>query len=240
MEFEEVRLPWLQEEQQEPVDFLTLIHVPEWKTILTDLVKGEKMDPWNIDISELAEKYLQKIKAMEEMNLRIPANAMLASAILLKFKAKKLKIASIEELEEEAEQEFKQKEKLFLDFEPVLSNPKTVREGRVSLESLVESIEGMLEKSKKKALLGRELKEVEYKLPYSETNIEEILEEVYEAVANNIDSTGIARFSDITIGKDSLKRIDYFIALLFLSNKNKINAWQEEFFGEIFISLNGN
>ena len=89
---------------QESVKFgdtnlVTLIDVPEWKTILLDLVSSEKMDPWNIDIVDLSEKYLKKINSMEQTDLRVPANAILASAILLRAKSKLLKIPSLEEEE---------------------------------------------------------------------------------------------------------------------------------------------
>ena len=45
----------------ENVDLVDLIEQPAWKTILIELVKTEKMDPWSIDISQLSEKYLAKI-----------------------------------------------------------------------------------------------------------------------------------------------------------------------------------
>ena len=33
-----------------------------WQTILYDLVKTEEMDPWDIDISLLSQKYLETVK----------------------------------------------------------------------------------------------------------------------------------------------------------------------------------
>ncbi|MEK6820785.1 MAG: hypothetical protein AABY11_00095, partial [archaeon] len=35
-------------------DLVGLIDQPAWKTILISLVKNEKMDPWNIDVKDLA------------------------------------------------------------------------------------------------------------------------------------------------------------------------------------------
>ncbi|MFH0714237.1 MAG: segregation/condensation protein A [Candidatus Diapherotrites archaeon] len=223
----------------EPVDLVELIHVPDWKTILIDLIKTEQMDPWSIDISELAEKYLQKIRALEQENLRLPANAILASAILLKFKAKKLHIASIEELEELAEAQLENgQQRLFDPFIPELRQPRMLREGKVSLEELVAGIETILQKSKRKDLLGKSLKNIDFMIPATTLDIEAAQEEVLKAIANNLDSTGLCRFSSITLGKPVPKIVDSFIALLFLTNKGKINAWQDEWFGEIFISLN--
>src|SRR3989338_6587440 len=56
-----------------------LIDQPAWKTILLDIVKAEKMDPWNIDVIRLADLYLSKINLLERSNLRVPANAILRS-----------------------------------------------------------------------------------------------------------------------------------------------------------------
>src|SRR3990167_1881053 len=67
-------------------DLVQLIHYPEWKMILLDLIKKEKMDVWAIDIGVLARKYLKKIEELKETSLRLPANAILASAILLHLK----------------------------------------------------------------------------------------------------------------------------------------------------------
>ena len=43
------------------VDLVDLIEQPAWKSILVELVRTERMDPWSIDISQLSEKYLAKI-----------------------------------------------------------------------------------------------------------------------------------------------------------------------------------
>ncbi len=77
----------VQAERNELPDLVSLVEVPEWKAILLDLVRSEKMDPWNIDIVDLSRKYLERIRGMNEDNLYVPANALLACAILLNMKA---------------------------------------------------------------------------------------------------------------------------------------------------------
>ena len=58
-----------------------------WQTILGDLVKSGEINPWDVNISELAKKYLEIIKKMQESNLFISGKVLLASAILLKIKS---------------------------------------------------------------------------------------------------------------------------------------------------------
>lgn len=232
--------PFDSAEAEKPVDLVELIYAPDWKTILYDLVQSEKMNAWDINITELAEKYYARIKGLTtETSLRIPANAMLCSAILLRFKSKKLKISSIEEVEEAIaiQQALEAKNtKLYDNFEPLLKNPRLSREGKVSLNELVSAIEEMMEKTRQKALKKKLLAQ-EFKIPYTSENIEEKSQKVMELVTNNCDSTGLCLFSHLSIGKKASELVDLFIPMLYLCNKGKLAAWQEEWFGEIFIQL---
>ena len=83
---------------------IDLIDQPAWKSILIELVKKERMNPWSIDISDLTVKYIAKINSLSSTDLRLPANAILASALLLKFKSNVLKISDIEDEDEFLEQ----------------------------------------------------------------------------------------------------------------------------------------
>jgi segregation and condensation protein A len=228
------------QEGSENVDLLTLIEQPEWKTILIGLVKREKMDPWDIDIAELADKYLQKINSLSGSDLRLPANAILASAILLKFKSRILKLSSLDKDEEElSPEEFDSDEAAILEtMLPDLQNVRKIREGKVSLDSLVEGIERMLEKSKTRRDKRFSREEApEFKLPFSDFRIDEKVEEVFARINQRVDREGLVLFSALLDKKNVIETVETFIPCLFLTNKNKINMWQEEFFGEVFISL---
>jgi len=224
---------------QKPVDLVELIHAPEWKSMLLDLIRTEQMDPWDIDICALADKYLQKISTLSKLDLRFPANAILASAILLKLKARVLKLSSIEEEEDEL-RELTPEEKLMQRFIPELRTPRRMREGKISLEELVETIDAMLSKSKKtKSLFAKEIRPVEFAINYSdEETMAEKIDATYALIKDLADSQGLVLFSRLVSGKDAIGIIETFIPCLFLTNKNKINIWQEQFWQEIFIALN--
>lgn len=225
------------------VDLVNIVHMPEWKSLLIDLVKSNQMDPWGIDIIDLAEKYLKKVKELEGLNLRVPANCMLACAILLHLKAKKMVILPFEEEEElvnEANAAYKQ-ERLFDDFIPELKNPRMMREGRVSLDELVSAIENLLDNQKKYGnRFGKRLGggDVAFHIPFSETDMQERQEKVYNKILQHKDSTGLCLFSHMTKELTPVEKIFHFVPLLFLANKGKVTAWQEEFWGEIFIAVN--
>ncbi len=215
-----------------------LIDQPAWKTILLTIVRQEKMDPWNIDIILLADKYLEKIYALEKANLRIPANAMLASAILLKTKSKTLHITTLEDLEKaEAKKELTPEERALLAAGiPELRGTRSMREGKVTLDELVKRIETMLSKSRGKNSFAKQLKEVEFVLPFAGMNIEKRMEEVMQLVRQRADSQGMVLFSQLMNGnKNPNEVINVFIPILFLANNGQLAIWQEEFWQEIFI-----
>ena len=221
----------------ESVNLVDLIDQPAWKSILLDLVKSEKMDPWSIDVGELADKFLAKINLLEKADLRLPANAILASAILLKFKAKSLRISSLEEKEPEVSPEEIARMNALI---PDLSSVRRGREGRVSLDELVNSIESIIEKTKTKEA-KRLFREVPvFQLPFTEENLEEKIDLIYARINERMDSQGLLLFSTLLDSDTPEERVNTFVPVLFLVNKNKINAWQEDFFGEIFISLRTN
>jgi len=223
----------------ENINLVDLIDQPAWKTILLDLVESEKMDTWNIDICALADKYLEKINSLEHANLRVPANAILASAILLKTKSKALRLTSLEELEKEVASELSEEERRLLEAGiPELVGQRPARESRLTLDELVQNIESILNKSKSKNRFDKMFEEVKFAIPYNDFNIDEKMAEVFALIQQRCDSQGIVLFSQLMNGnKSSTQVVQTFIPLLFLANKGKVNLWQEDFWQEIFISL---
>src|SRR6056297_2333018 len=61
-----------------------------WQDIIYDLIKTEKMDPWNVDVSHLAEKFIKLLKEMKKMDFRLSGKIILAAAFFLKIKSDKL------------------------------------------------------------------------------------------------------------------------------------------------------
>ena len=116
-----------------------------WQTILLDLVKSGEIDPWNINISELANKYLNIVRKLQEANLFISGKVLLASAILLRIKSQRLIIEDISSLDElmfpqdiEELDDFinpQGKQRLSLDAEPQLTiKTPQARKKRVEME----------------------------------------------------------------------------------------------------------
>jgi segregation and condensation protein A len=216
------------------MDLMDLIEQPAWKTILIDLVKSNKMDPWDIDVAGLTQKYLNKINQLETSNLKVPANAILACAILVKTKSKQLKLSSVEEEEEEVTMTDEQKE-LFLEEIPDLMASRSFREGKISLDELVNSIEGIIQQT---TPLKRNMREIpKMELDFDTTSIEDKLGDVLDLIKDKVDSQGLVMFNDLVENNENNSLINVFLPVLFLMNSGKILAYQEDFFGDIFVKL---
>ncbi len=214
------------------MDLVDLIDQPAWKSILLDLVESEKMNPWDIDVTILSEKYLKKINELESNNLRVPANAILACAILVKTKSKYLKLSSIDD--EEDEDSIKNRQLLLEDIPDLVAN-RSFREGKISLDELVSSIEDIIHRTSPKKNAARIIPRME--INFDSTSIEEKMELVFNNIKSKADSEGIVLFKNLidTEGVDGM--VDTFLPVLFLMNSGKIIAYHNEFFGEIFVQI---
>ena len=52
--------------------------------MLVDMAKSGKIDPWNIDIVDVTDKYLAHMIDMKSQNLRVTGRTFLFAAVLLK------------------------------------------------------------------------------------------------------------------------------------------------------------
>ena len=55
--------------------------------ILVNMAKQGKIDPWNVDIVEVTDKYLTQLFQSKAQNLRLTGRTLLFAAILLKLKS---------------------------------------------------------------------------------------------------------------------------------------------------------
>ncbi len=60
---------------------------------------------------------------------------------------------------------------------------------------------------------------------------------MFEKIKEKADSQGLVTFTALLGEGTAIEMVNTFMPLLFLVNKGMVNAWQDEWFGEIFISL---
>ena len=213
-----------------------LVEFPTWREMLLDLVAAKRLDPWNIDIVEVTSGYIDRINKMEMLDLRVPANLILAAAILLRFKSDALRF------EEEAQVIV---EETFVDEDagpeviPVLELKTRIPPTRmVTLDELLLAMEKVFEEQKKREEHAQKIEipsVINIQLP--EFNIEQRMATVYERVLEEKDSEGLSTFSAILSDRSALGIITTLLPLLHLVQDRKLTIFQEKFFGEIFIRV---
>ncbi len=217
-----------------------------WQSIIYDLVKSEEMDPWDIDISLLSKKYMETLKKLKEMNFGISGKVVLASAILLKLKTRRLveedltRFESIINPPEELEDLYDD-----IGFEEMEDNkiiviPKTPqpRRRKVSVNDLVDALQKALEVNKRRVF--RHLEDMqsipEIEVPEKKIDVSEVIKDVYDRVISFFKSGGKKLTFEEFIKSDRREdKIATFVPLLHLDNQRKINLEQKEHFGEIEI-----
>jgi len=220
------------------LDLIGIAEKPEWKEILVDVVKNQNLDPWDIDLSLISQKYLERVKELKKLNLRVSANVVLASSILLRYKSDSWVLTQQETIVPIMIPDEIYSEPIVPQLESMLRT--TTR--KVSLEELIAAMEDIMSKEKKKAerqnrLLERIVPDSLLEMAANSEDFEKKLKDSLEEIKKNIDEENLVLFSDLLENRTSADIINCLIPVLHLANDGKIAVWQEKAFGEIFIHL---
>ncbi len=200
--------------------------------ILLQLVTMGKVDPWNIDIVDLTEKYIERLKEMKELDLRLSARAILAASILLRMKTEALLYAD-EEKEEE-----KKEERIRVDVEPYVPPLRRV-ERYYTLDDLIEALMDALEdveKRKPKEKKKVEIEEEIFVVDDFRVDIEKHVNRLYAIVKRLYEETKEKiNFWELVFDPSPKIVARTFLYLLFLANMGKVELIQEEPFGDIYV-----
>jgi segregation and condensation protein A len=220
-----------------------------WQSILYDLINSEQMNPWDVNVSILTQKYIERIKLLQEHDFRISGKIVLAASLLLKIKSNrwmKEDIANLDNLFMSAEEEdmnslledledsFQPREQVDAHLIPRTPQP---RKRKVSIYDLVAALEKALEVKHRRVL--RDIPLLDIRPPVKKKDISEIIKEIYQKVNlffKNKEKDRLT-FSMLAPSQRREDKIYTFIPLLHLSNQRKIDIEQYQSFGEIEIML---
>jgi segregation and condensation protein A len=215
------------------VDLEQLVAQPTWREMLLDLVVSEKLDPWNIDLVDITSKYLERVRKLQKLDLRVPANLILAASILLRFKSDALRF---EEEEQVVEQQ------TFIDeMQPPVEIPmlslrtRIPRKRKVSLNELMTALEEVFEDQKRRQEKPVIRESLVINIP--QYDITQRMKEIYTKVKKTADASGLVTFSSLLKEKSREEIIYTLLPILHLAQDGKLSVFQEKFFGEIFIQL---
>tara|TARA_Y100000310_G_C20541544_1_gene743552 strand:- start:357 stop:1082 length:726 start_codon:yes stop_codon:yes gene_type:complete len=235
--------------QDQILDMLLKKDELTWQDILYDLIKSERMDPWNIDVSILSKKYLDIVRKLQDTNFFVSGKVILASAILLKIKSNKLLTENIanfdSQLYKQDEEEDYTEQLEDQDFEQgsqprlTIKTPIT-RKRRVSLNDLVDALEKALEvdtrRKVRRQIYGHPEEDLE--MPVRKIDVSQKIKEVYSKVNEyfKIKKSNLT-FTQLLPSNSKEDKVFTFIPLLHLENQKKVDMHQKNSFDEIYISL---
>jgi segregation and condensation protein A len=218
-----------------------------WEATLQRLTAD--MDPWDIDIAELARRYRQYLEALRELRFEIPGRMVLTCSILLRMKTDILLAAArpteqsefIETLEKAVEEEVAAWEDPNLDEEfafPLLRQPRR----RVTLDDLRGALAAAITVSRRRAdrLIGR-LEDDEDVFGHFQiggpdfgNRLHALLIKIKELLKGR---RVVSFFRLLEHGGDKEERVRRFFEVIHLVADGRISCAQKEFFGDILIAL---
>ena len=218
-----------------------------WQAIIQDLISSEQLDPWDIDLSILAQKYLEKIRELEEANFIISSKVLLAASLLLRLKSELLLNRDLHSLDEilygKKEVKVYSQERIELDEDVPGLVPRTPlpRHKKVSLQELIKALSHALstEDRRIKRVLVLKQHELEAHIPLQRKffNLQDKITGIYSRLKE------IFSKSDEKVALSQLSTMAYedrlmtFVSLLHLDNQQKVWLEQDGHFEEIWVLL---
>jgi len=215
------------------VDLEQLVAQPTWREMLLDLVVSEKLDPWNIDLVDIASKYLERIKNLQKLDLRVPANLILAASILLRFKSDALRFEEEEQIVEQ--QTFIDETQAPVEIPMLSLRTRIPRKRKVTLNELMSALEEVFEDQKRRQEKPVIKENMIINVP--QYDITQRMKEIYGKVKKGADAGGLVTFSSLLKERNRKEIIYTLIPILHLAQDGRLSVFQEKFFGEIFIQL---
>lgn len=230
--------------------FFELISSEElgWQAIIYDLIKTEQLDPWDIDLGILADRYIQIIQQMEEADFFVSSKVLLACSLLLRLKSEILINSYIQDLNDalygRKEDKKYELEKLFVNEDelPTLI-PRTpmARHKKVTLKELMGALNQAIETENrriKREIKGRQAQKSALAVMPNNNFIplKIRIKNIFGVVQGHIENgNDHLKFHDMAQSKE--EQLASFVPVLHLANNGKIYLRQPKHFDHIHMTL---
>lgn len=220
--------------------------------LLCHLIDKNKMDIYEIKISEIADQYIEYINAMEEANLEVTSEFIMMASTLLYIKSKGLLPSQVENEEELTEEQLIQRiieykkykeitsklkenyqefSKRFFKFAEVIELPKQKLETQYSKEVLPDIYKRIIERNNEKVNVNaKNIEKIAITESYTVgSKVKEMFRELIRKprfVFNKLYSISKCNKQEV---------VTAFTGLLELSRRSKVITTQEELFGDITV-----
>ncbi len=229
--------------------------------ILVQMARQGKIDPWNIDIIDITDKYLTHLFQSKSQNLRLTGRTLLFASILLKLKSNILEGVELSDFDTQPEEpEFYDDEEP-LDYEQeyiptnnvvsideVLQRRTSVRLNRnrvVTLRDLIRQLEFYEMLDKKQSLKNAHERAKRRVKNYSNLSPEDIINLAHDEYIEKGVERLRANLEDILNRQDKIElneltllgmdKISAYISLLFLTAESDYDLEQDEFYSDLYV-----
>ena len=230
--------------------FLDLITSEElsWQSVIYDLIKTEQLDPWDINLGVLAEKYVETIQQLEEADFFISSKVLLACSLLLRLKSEILINSYIQDLNDalygRKDDKRYELERIEIDEDelPILT-PRTpmARHKKVTLKELMDALNHAINTENrriKKEIKGRQAQKSALTVMPKDNFVplKVRIKSIFGIVNNHLDQgNDHMKFSHLAESKE--EKLASFVPILHLSNNGKIFLRQQIHFEDIHMTL---
>ncbi|MEK6913894.1 MAG: segregation/condensation protein A [Nanoarchaeota archaeon] len=234
--------------KQEQIHDLLFNRELGWQEIIYDLINTDQLDPWDIDIIILTDKYLIKIRELEEVDFFVSSKVLLAASLLLRIKSEILLnqyVKSIDEILFGKKDHIKtalERIELDEDIPELIPRSPMPRFKKVTLKELIESLNKAISTENrriKKEITNRNaLRESSFSLPKRRFSIKDKIAEIYRNLTDLYKERKDGRVTYAEFVKENREeKIFSFLPLLYLEDQKKIWLDQKIPFDDIHIWL---
>ena len=229
--------------------------------ILVNMAHQGKIDPWNVDIVEVTDKYLTHLFQSKAQNLKLTGRTLLFAAILLKLKSNILEGINILDFEQPAQEEYELNDEPLeygdaeylpasnvISIDEVLQRRTSVRLNHnrvVTLRDLIRQLEFYEMLDRRQSLKNAHERAKRRVQSYSRLTPEDIINLAPEEFIENGVQRLRANLEEILNRQDKIElteltllgmdRISAYISLLFLIEKSDYDIEQNEFYSDLYV-----
>ena len=244
---------------------LELVHEAEGDgiEILVDMAKHGKIDPWNVDIVEVTDKYLTHLFQTKAQNLKMTGRTLLFAAILLKLKSNVLEGLNVIDFEEnqindslmyddDSQLDYGAEDFVptnnIISIDEVLQRRTSVRLNHnrvVTLRDLIRQLEFYEMLDKNASLKNAHERAISRVQNYSRLSPEDIINLAHDEYIENGVQRLNANLEEILNRQDKIElneltllgmdRVSAYISLLFLTVDSDYDLVQEEFYSDLYV-----
>ncbi len=225
--------------------------------LLCHLIEKNKMDIFEVKISDITDQYIDYINAMEQMNLEVTSEFIIMASTLLYLKSKTLLPKESDNEEELTEEELLQRiidYKKYKEISNVLKNNYEVYSKRVfklpdEIELPKQQLERNYEKNVIPEIYAQIIERNKERVNKNAKNIQKIaitdtytvgskVKDMYRELIRNKKFVFNRLFSSKKHNRNEI--VTAFTGLLEMSRRSKVSTEQNELFGDITVTKNKN